>query len=58
MRPYLRLIALTLAADIFAGTAAAQTVKGLVQGGGAPSAGSTVTLWAASAGAPAGATAA
>jgi hypothetical protein len=49
-------IALILTAGLFvwagAAAAAADQIKGQVQGGGGPIANSTVTLWAASANAP------
>jgi hypothetical protein len=49
------LLGVALVASILLGTipvAEAETFNGLVLGGGAPIANSTVTLWAASAGAP------
>ena len=42
-----------LASALMAGQAAADSINGRVLGGGAPIANSTVTLWAATAGAPA-----
>jgi hypothetical protein len=50
-----RFVATLLATGMFAwasGSAAADTIKGQVLGGGQPISSSTVTLWAASAGAP------
>jgi hypothetical protein len=46
------ILALAVAGMLPAGSALAATLKGQVLGGGAPVANSTVTLWAASAGAP------
>ena len=54
MRSALRMTLLALACLAMAtATTAAQTLKGVVQGGGAPIANSTVTLYAATASAPA-----
>jgi len=53
MRVVSKILALLLASCVVAGTAAAQSVKGVVNGGGAPIAKSEVTLYAAGTGTPA-----